>query len=423
MKHSRRRRRDNVIDFTRIATLLSITFITCRIACFLRMIHVRNIANLHKNKYGPHWLEYWQKDTNHDFAKQQKHSALSSSFVQYSPSPWERKWSSGIDDFVKSDSVCHQLYYDSDLITKLFETTCTNNLKKKENSKENWCLLDDTTQKPLFFERVSGKIWGTRPPVLQGVPSAEAQPIEVAYNKNNSAIFSKFIYRDDVRKITAVEYIEPLISRLRHPLDCCEISYKNEWNLKKSPLMGCQVTQRLGTTRTHIIPPSRFEHYKRFHYFHIGGTLSNWSKIKKSYVMKAWERQGIQFDEYHIYETAVPQPEFWKGVPISEQIAIDYRQQSETGSVVNVIQQILSQTFPDDYVLLQLEFSDNHDAELEIWRDLLQNQNRVLDYLDEFFYTIPVVHDMKYGIWYKKLSQLRSFGIRAHSFPSDIYEA
>eukprot|EP00546_Thalassionema_frauenfeldii_P016752 CAMPEP_0178897350 /NCGR_PEP_ID=MMETSP0786-20121207/1695_1 /TAXON_ID=186022 /ORGANISM="Thalassionema frauenfeldii, Strain CCMP 1798" /LENGTH=83 /DNA_ID=CAMNT_0020567885 /DNA_START=346 /DNA_END=594 /DNA_ORIENTATION=- len=83
--------------------------------------------------------------------------------------------------------------------------------------------------------------------------------------------------------------------------------------------------------------------------------------------MKAWERQGIQFDEYHIYETAVPQPDFWKGVPISKQIAIDYRQRSETGSVVNVIQEILSQTFPDDYVLLQLEFSDNHDAELEIW--------------------------------------------------------
>jgi len=421
MKNTRRRRRESDIDLTRIATLLSIFFIIFRIGCLLRMIHTRAIIHEQKQKYGSQWLAYWQKDTSRDYPGQQKQTTLSPSslFVQYIPSPWERKWRSGIEEFVKTDSICHQLYYDSDLITQLFETTCTNQLKlkKEDNRKEDWCQLDDTTQQPLFFERLSGKIWGSRPSILQKVPSEVAKPIEVVSSANNNAIFSKFLYRDAQNKIIAIEYIEPLISRLRHPLDCCEMAYKKESILKKSPLIGCQVTQRLGTTRTHIIPPLRHQQYKQFHYFHVGNMLRNWNKNSKEYIINVWKRQGIQFDKYHIYETNVPLSDFWKGVPISEQAPLDYR---NTGTVINVIKEIVTQTSPDDYVLLKVELSDNHDAELQIWNDLLQNRNHVLDYLDEFFYTIPIVDDTKYGIWYAKFSQLRGLGIRAHSFPNDV---
>jgi hypothetical protein len=281
-----------------------------------------------------------------------------------------------------------------------------------------WCILDDNHQ-PLFFNTVSGKVSGARPGPLDTVAFGPPQPVVI--DDADGHVFSKFVYRDDHTGKISFDHIEPLISRLRHPLDCCENAYKIGANFKKPP-PNCLVTKRLGVSRTQYLPPPRTTGFENAHFFDSSSFHWKLAKSALAYVSVVWKRHGIDFTHFHVYEGKVSKNKFLEKVPVDQQPKIDYRE-VQPGNRTDFVYEIVTQTSPDDYVLFKLDLEDPVE-ELRVFRELLANRLNVLDYLDEFLYVVPVPHninpkEMRYGPWYKRFIQLRKEGVRAHAFAMD----
>jgi hypothetical protein len=370
-------------------------------------------------------------------------------FLSYTPSIWETKWMTSIDEWVQRGTVCNQLSFDTELLRTFWNTTCTS-LALDQNLHRNhkgWCILDDTHQ-PLFFHIPSGKVSGSRPGPLDGVSFGPPQPVvvnvDITSNLSNSLskspssslpnmnalVFSKFTYRLDTTGHIVHDYIEPLIGRLRHPLDCCEYAYKLGVNLKRSP-PNCLMTQRLGISRTQYIPQYRIDGFEKAHFF--DSSSYHWKRAKStlSYVAQVWKRYGIEFDFYHIYEGKVPNETFMEHVPVTERSKIDYRQRERKKKTTKTtiyqtdfVQEIVTKTSPHDYVLFHLNLEEDPNHELRILQEILDNRRNVLDYIDELLYTIPLPlnatdRDISYQPWYTRFLQLRQRGIRAHAFTKE----
>jgi hypothetical protein len=372
-------------------------------------------------------------------------------FISYTSSLWETKWMSSIDEWVQQGTVCHQISYDTELLRLFWNTTCTS-LAMDHNLHKNhrgWCILDDTHQ-PLFFHIPSGKISGSRPGPLAVVTFGLPQPVVVrdnitlspqpwlslSHNNTDTLVFSKFTYRLNTTGQIVHEYIEPLVGRLRHPMDCCEYAYKFGVNLKRSP-PTCLMTKRLGISRTQYIPQYHINGFQKAHFF--DSSCFHWKRARStlSYVSQVWKRYGIEFDFYHIYEGKVSREKFMEQVPETEQSKIDYRPReclntttrtrttTTTTFTTDFIHEIVTQTSPDDYVLFHLNLQEDSIQELHILQEIIDNRNNILDYLDEFLYTIPLPSynatdkEMSYQPWYTRFRQLRQRGIRAHAFTRD----
>ena len=95
------------------------------------------------------------------------------------------------------------------------------------------------------------------------------------------AIFSRFEWPDG-----RVEYIEPLVSHLRHPLTICG-----------------DPNNTLVTDRSYIIPPPSINAPKAY-YFDAGA--SSWSTgfggPSLNYFTTIWRRHGIDFDHIEAWE-------------------------------------------------------------------------------------------------------------------------
>ena len=325
-----------------------------------------------------------------------------------------------MDQFVKSDTVCHQISFDTDLIRKFFNSTCTSMAKDKElhRNHRGWCILDDNHQ-PLFFNTVSGKVSGARPGPLDTVEFGPPQPVVI--DDPDSHFFSKFVYRDDQTSKITFDHIEPLISRLRHPLDCCENAYKIGANFKKPP-PNCLLTKRLGVSRTQYLPPPRTIGFENAHFFDSSSYHWKLAKSALAYAAVVWKRHGIDFTHFHVYEGKVSKSKFFEKVPVDQGPKVDYRE-AQPGNRTDFVYEIVTQSSPDDYVLFKLDLEDPVE-ELKVFREILTNRLNVLDYLDEFLYVVPVLpntsqNEMKYGPWYKRFIQLRKEGVRAHAFATD----
>lgn len=417
---NKKRKDAKTLDLTEILTYCAVGFMLYRGFFLLRVMLFQPPTPKHYNN--SNWLvDMKPKQVQVDYSKL-KGVRMSSgrTFLKYSSSPWETKWSTSMDDFVKSGTVCNQISFDTDLIRKFFNATCTSMAQDEQVHKNHkgWCILDDTEQ-PLFFNVGSGKISGARPGPLKEVPFGPPQAVTI--DLSDSPVFSKFIYRDEDTGNIVFEYVEPLISRLRHPLDCCEHAYKIGANFKKPP-PNCFVTKRLGVSRTQYLPPSHTEGFEKSHFFDSSSV--DWKRAKSalSYVSKVWKRHGIDFTHYHVYEGKVSNDKFMANVPEEKQPKIDYRP-VQSGNRTDFVHEIVTQTSPDDYVLFKLDL-DDPDEELRVFQELLDNRLNVLEYLDEFLYVIPIPPniteaEMEYGSWYKRFLQLRQDGVRAHSFAKD----
>lgn len=426
---SRRKKKDEkTLDLTEIATYYAVGFMLYRIVFLLQLVIFTVPPPGASSKYNANWLDDIKaKSVALDYSKLKGvRSSSGRTFLKYVSSPWETKWSTSMDDFVRDDTVCHQVSFDTDLIRKFFNATCTSMAQDSELHKnhQGWCILDDTIQ-PIFFNVGSGKISGAKPGTLKGAEFGPAQPVSITNGKDD-VVFSKFFYRDESTGQIVTEYMEPLISRLRHPLDCCEHAYQIGVNFKKTP-PNCLATKRLGVTRTQYLPPIHVEGvFQTAHYFDAGSWHWKLAKSALTYVSQVWKRHGIDFEHYHVYEATSPsRDKFLSNVPADLRDRIDYRAADPTNRT-DFIQEIVAQTTPDDYVLFKLDLNDPIE-ELRVLEELLANRLSVLDHLDELLYTVPIpvnisADAMEYGPWYQRFLQLRQAGVRAHSFTKDFQE-
>lgn len=89
-------------------------------------------------------------------------------------------------------------------VLKFMNATCAS------RTNTSWCVLDDAVRR-IWWNTENGDISVSQPPVALEIGDI------MAYRADDPAIFSHFEYENTDGTID-VEYIEPLVGHLRHPL-------------------------------------------------------------------------------------------------------------------------------------------------------------------------------------------------------------
>ena len=156
---------------------------------------------------------------------------------------------------------------------------------------------------------------------------------------------------DETTGLEYTEYIEPLVSHLRHPLSQCLNASK--------PFLWVSVF------RGYVIPPpSKPRGDGKILYFDAGS--SSWKKgaggPSLSYFTSVWQRHGIAFDRIQAYELKTPPKDFYQSVPAHFQNKTIYRQcavasyvDKETIDSPFLPNEIARIAKPDDFVFFKLD--------------------------------------------------------------------
>ena len=313
----------------------------------------------------------------------------------YHSSSWEQLWINNIETW-QNGKICDALAQQQPQLKAFMNATCS------ARTDTAWCLLKDSVHK-LWFNTKNGTLSKTKPPTIHHVdPVTKVHPMD-------ADIFSRFEWPDG-----RVEFIEPLVSHLRHPM------------------MHCGDGDALLVDRSYLIPPPNAI-AKNAYYFDAGA--SSWSKGKGgpslSYFTEVWGRHGIHFDHIEGWEGSTTPTDFYKTVPTEYRARTHFHQQWIASSsnkdpfVPTVIRQT---TNKEDYVLFKLDI-DNGPVETGTVDHLLSDDNDDLDWIDEFVWEHHVDNYIMRrwwkGSWDKSLSiadsyqyflRLRQKGVRAHSW-------
>jgi hypothetical protein len=283
-----------------------------------------------------------------------------------------------------------------------------------------WCLLDDSTHE-MWYNTETGEFLGERPPTINHVgPVSKVQPTD-------STIFSRFEWPDG-----RVEFIEPLVSHLRHP-GHPYYATRNCLGKKRDTILRNR-WGKLIVDRSYVIPPQS-TNAKTHYYFDAGA--SSWSSGKGgpslSYFTTVWGRHEIDFEHIEAWEGSTTRGEFYATVPLEYQNRTHYHQRWIASSpdqkdpfVPTVIRRT---TRREDYVLFKLDI-DNGPVEIGTVDHLLSDENDDLDWIDEFLWEHHVDNYVMEEAWrhgdtdkslsiadsYQYFLRLRKKGVRAHSW-------
>ena len=154
-----------------------------------------------------------------------------------------------------------------------------------------WCLIDDSVDQ-LWYHTEDGRSEAKRPPEISRVEEIGVQ------KTTDPAIWSYFEWTDPVSGNTEREYIEPLVSHLRHPGAKCRMAHVMQ--------------------RSFLLPPSKRAKDREAFLFDAGAT--SWSSRRLggpslSYFAEVWKRYGIAWDNIEAWECDTPEDLFYKTVP------------------------------------------------------------------------------------------------------------
>lgn len=234
-------------------------------------------------------------------------------FVSYTSSLWEQLWLNNIQGWEKERLICKKLKSEAQFpfIRAFMKTTCTFQYEGTP-----WCTVDDGTgeKRRFWYNLETGKVAREAEDISDLPPSGFKNWIQVfesrksvkpfapeALESSNEVpmVFSRLDFVDDVTGKPYSEYIEPLVSHLRHPLSACfqKASY---------------------TTRAYVIPPpgdSPLESKK----FYFDAGASRWSSGEGgpslSFFTEVWKRHGIDFDHIECWEGTTRPEKFYSTVP------------------------------------------------------------------------------------------------------------
>lgn len=356
-------------------------------------------------------------------------STATLTFVKYVSSPWEQHWIDNIHKYEKDETICEQLLGpDAAILHDFMKYSCTTTIHGSD-----WCGIDDEVE-PIYYNtarldtfdiRIGGK-W------LNHLDLSDPKPVLPDKNMNN--IYSYLLFRNDDTGELVEDYIEPLVSHLRHPLAGCvgEKPTISLWTNVYDVLMG---------QRGYILPPQHLSsHKKSFKYFDAGA--SSWDKgaggpsIK--FFVKFFQRYGIVFDKIFAFEGNVNPSAFYKSIPNNWKDRIEYQQiyvsssKEEDSEKSPFLPAVISRsTCTEDYVMFKLDIDSPRVEEGSI-DYILENANTTP--IDELFWEHHVkgnyilarshwkrslrstTRDMTLKQSYDYFLKLRQLGIRAHSW-------
>jgi hypothetical protein len=315
----------------------------------------------------------------------------------YYSSSWEQLWLDNIETW-QNGKICDALAQQQRQLRAFMNATCS------ARTDTAWCVLDDSVDH-IWYNTQTGTLAKLKPPTVHHV-----DPVTMVQPSMDADIFSRFEWPNG-----RVEYIEPLVSHLRHPM------------------MHCGDGDALVYDRSYVIPPPK-PTAKKAYYFDAGA--SSWSSgaggPSLSYFTTVWGRHGIDFDHIEGWEGSTKAANFYKTVPRKYRDITHYHQQWIASSpdqkdpfLPTVIRETTSK---EDYVLFKLDI-DNGPVEKGTVDHLLSDDNDDLDWIDEFVWEHHVTNYIMRPWWEKTIDKsmsiadsyqyflrLRKQGVRAHSW-------
>ena len=350
-------------------------------------------------------------------------------FVKYVSSPWEQQWIDNIHIYEKDETICEQLLGpDAAILHDFMKYSCTTTIHGSD-----WCGINDEVE-PIYYNtarldkfdiRLGGK-W------LDNLDMSNPTPVIPSKKMNN--IYSYLLFRNDETGELVEDYIEPLVSHLRHPLAGC-VGQKptiSLWTNVYDVLMG---------QRGYILPTQHLSSHKTaYKYFDAGA--SSWDKgaggpsIK--FFVKFFQRYGIVFDKIFAFEGNVRPSVFYKSIPDNWKDRIEYQQiyvsssKEEDSKESPFLPAVISRsTTTEDYVMFKLDIDSPRVEEGSI--DFIL-ANAKITHIDELFWEHHVkgnyilarshwkkslrstTRDMTLQQSYDYFLKMRQLGIRAHSW-------
>ena len=318
----------------------------------------------------------------------------------YHSSTWEQLWLNNIHEW-QNGRICEAIASQTDQIRRFMNSTCMT------RTDTPWCLIGDNGHR-FWYHTGNGRVQRRKPHAVRQNPKGYRPELP-----SDASIWSYFEWTDRTGA-TQREYIEPLVSHLRHPIAVCQ--HGHEFNVDRS----------------YVLPPAKRAHRRKALLFDAGA--SSWHSglggASLSYYAEVWSRYGITWSHVEAWECTVPEPEFYKTVPKEWKPKVLYHQKCIATSpakepfVPSVIRQRATK---EDYVLFKLDI-DSKAVETAIV-DFLLRSDKHLALIDEFVWEHHVDNYLMARYWkdtadttktiadsYGYFLELRRRGVRAHSW-------
>jgi len=210
------------------------------------------------------------------------------------------------------------------------------------------------TYNPLYYNTQNRSDFDLR---FTNPTAKNVTPSPVRPNQSHEHIASKFVFLDEVSGKEYIEYIEPLVSHLRHPLAKCTNA-------------GEAYPLALALFRGYVIPPPSLPFVDgKFLYFDAGS--SSWTDggggPSLSYFVEIWNRHDINFDRIQAYELTTSPKEFYDTLPkefqnktLYRQCAVSSSSKEETVDNPFIPHDIERIAKSGDYVFFKLDIDSPH---------------------------------------------------------------
>jgi len=311
----------------------------------------------------------------------------------YHSSEWEQLWLDNIEEW-QNHQICEALTEQKEQIHAFIKDTCS------ATTDTDWCLIDDSVHQ-VWYNTKDGQTTLQKPSSVTTI-----SPLKEMTPKDDS-IWSYFELPDGTR-----EYIEPLVSHLRHPL------------------ARCMFVDTFLTDRSYVLPGNPGQ-AKTF-LFDAGA--SHWSQgaggPSLSYFASVWKRYGFDWSHIEGWEGGTTVAKFEATVPQEWRSRTHFHKDWVSTSpdkqpfVPDVIRSVASK---QDYVVFKLDI-DSKSVETAIV-DYLLTHPEALKYIDEFVWEHHVDNYIMAPNWkktqdmtksiadsYQYFLKLRKLGVRAHSW-------
>lgn len=353
-------------------------------------------------------------------------------FVKYTSSPWEQQWLDNVHTYEVDETICEQLLGpQKSSLHDFMKYSCTTRIHGSD-----WCGIDDDVR-PFYYNTANRDTFELRlhGPWLDNVEIALPTPVKPTSDMKH--IYSYFTFRNEETGELVEDYIEPLVSHLRHPLAGCVGEEPTRLTTLRSNLYRV-----LMLSRGYILPPQHVSPHKTFFkYFDAGA--SSWDQGKGGpsiqFFVKFFRRHDIWFDKIFAFEANVRSSHFYKSVPDNWKKLVEYRQiyisssKEEDSDDSPFLPSVIERSArPEDYIMFKLDI-DSPRVEAGSVDYILANAATTP--IDEFFWEHHVKGNyiLARGYWkqdfrrsksphvtlkesYEYFLKLRQLGIRAHSW-------
>ena len=333
-----------------------------------------------------------------DGAHQTPKRLVSSYVTTYSSSEWEKLWLQNIQIW-QNNRICDALEKQKDYLQIFLNDTCS------ARTNTPWCLIDDSIHQ-VWFHTGDGRVAKSKPLEIRKVTKIDAS------RPFNSKVWSRFEHKNTETGEVTCDYIEPLVSHLRHPLAKCG-PYGDIFLLDRS----------------YVLPGQSGGSKQRLFDAGSSSWFSGAGGPSLSYFTQVWKRYGFTWDSIEAWEGTTSVKTFYSTVPPEwkEKTLFHSEFISTNPSKHPFVPLIIREKAKkDEYVVFKLDI-DSKAIETSIVEFMLQWKD--LSYVDEFIWEHHVANYLMARHWqgsqdmsktiadsYQYFLRLRQLGVRAHSW-------